>query len=81
MVPGQKFLIHVRQVASAIFGLGLENFPLKILLVKKNPIGSGQKVPRLKTGRPLIHYKSKVCLGWVRAHLYLAYMHTLALPS
>jgi len=67
MGPGQFF---VARVGSAIFGLGLENFPLKIpkfsiffLSDQKKFIGSGQKVPESKTGQPLIYRGSKVCSG------------------
>jgi len=55
---------------TAIFGLslGLEIFPnpkFSIIspLGQKNLIGSGQKVPWLKTGWPLIYYGSKVRSG------------------
>jgi len=41
------------------FGLGLENFPLKVSIFSP----SGQKVPRSKAGRPLIYYGSKVSSG------------------
>jgi len=53
------------------FGFGIKNFPLKsqifqilALLVKKNLIGSGQKVPGSKQGQHLIYCGSKVCSGW-----------------
>jgi len=52
------------------FGFGI--FSLKILknsifslLIKKNLIWLGQKLPRSKTGRPLIYCGSKLCSGWV----------------
>jgi len=51
-------------------------FPFKILkylnffpCCQKNLIGTGQKIPRSKTGWPLIYYRSKVRSGWVRDHL------------
>jgi len=56
------------QIVSAIFGLGLENFPRKSqifqlfdLRVKKILIGSGQKVPGSKPDWPFIYCRSKVC--------------------
>jgi len=35
------------------------------LQVKKNVLGSGQKVPGSEPGWPLIYCGSKVCSGWV----------------
>jgi len=57
------------------FGFGFGKFPLKITIFSifspfgSKKISSGQKVPGSKTGWPLIYYGSKVCSGWVRAHL------------
>jgi len=80
---GQNFLTRVGSifccsgwVGSDIYGLGLnfENFPLKrqifqlfSLRVKKNCFGSGRKVPRSKSGWPLIYCRSKVSSGRVRS--------------
>jgi len=57
-------------VGSAISGFG--NYPLQISNFsifspsgQKNSIGSGQKVPGSKTGRPLIYCGSKICMGLV----------------
>jgi len=69
---GQKFLTRVglaqffvARVGSAIYGLGLnlENFCLKHQIFQFFLFGSGQKVPGLKAGRPLIYCGSKVSLG------------------
>jgi len=74
MGPGQNFLprmspLFVARVGSAIFGLGLENFPSKSQIlqffsrrVKRNCFWVGQKVPGLKMGQPVIYRGSKVCL-------------------
>jgi len=53
------------------FTLKIPNFSIFCLQVKKNIFGPGQKAPGSKTGWPLIYIGSKVCSGWVRAHLYL----------
>jgi len=75
MGPGQKILTQVRsgQPSMALFG----KFPLKMLNFsiyfpsgQKNLFRSGKKVPRSNGGQPLIFCGSKVCSGWVRAHLY-----------
>jgi len=57
-------------VRSAIFGLGLEIFPLNIpnfqylpIGSKKDLIGLGQKVPGSKTGQPLIYCSGRVGTG------------------
>jgi len=42
---------------------------------QKNLFGSGQKVPGLKAGQPLIYCWSKVSSGRVRAHLYRQYLN------
>jgi len=63
---GQKFLTRV-VVGSAIFGLGLENFPLKYHIFNFFLFGLGQKVPGSKAGWPLIFCGSKVCLSQVRS--------------
>jgi len=79
LTPGQvKFLLlWSGRVSHLWFGFGFGKFPLKIqknsifaLWVKKNLVGSGQKVPGSKPGWPLIYCGSKVCSGQVRAHLY-----------
>jgi len=75
---GNFYWLGSGRVGSAINGLGwnLENFSLKCqifqffsLRVKKNLLGSGQKVPGSKAGRPLIYCRSKVSSGRVRTHL------------
>jgi len=54
-------------------GLDLENFSQNynfsvfFACDQKNLIRSGQKVPRSKTGQPLIYCASKVCTGRVRS--------------
>jgi len=50
------------------FGFGkislkMSNFSIFSLQVKKNLLGSGQKVPRSRAGQPLIYCGSKVCSG------------------
>jgi len=64
---GQFFVARVSHLR---FGFGFGKSPLKIPnfsiffhLSQKNLIAFGQKVPRSKTGRPLIYCGSKVCLG------------------
>jgi len=59
-------------------GLGLENFTLKCqnfhffpLRIKKNLLGSGQKVAGSKADWPPIYCRSKVSSAWVRAYLFL----------
>jgi len=52
------------------FPLKISNFTIFSLLVKKNIIGLGQKVPGSKTGQPPTYCGSKVCSGRVRAYLY-----------
>jgi len=72
---GQKILtwvwlgqFFVAPVESAIFGLGLENF---LPSGQKNLFELVQKVSGSKMDQRLIFYRSKVCSGRVRAHLYL----------
>jgi len=57
-------------------GFEFGNFPLKMSKFsiffpsdQKNLFGSGQKVPGLKAGWPLIYCRSKLGSDWVRAHL------------
>jgi len=61
------------RVRSAIFGLGLENFPKKSKnfqcfshWIKKDLFGTGQKEPGSKTGQPHFYSGSKLFSGWVR---------------
>jgi len=67
---GTKILIPV---GSAIYGLGLKNFPLNAKFFvfspsdQKNFFGSGQKVPGSKAGQPLIYCQSKVSSGRARS--------------
>jgi len=76
---GQFF---VAWVGSAIFGLGLENFPLKISNFSIfSPSGQkifhwdGSKSTRAPDGSAsyLLRVKSMLGLGWVSAHLYFSY--------
>jgi len=62
--PCQNFLTWARSATSG-FGKFLLKISSFFLQVKKHLIGSGQKIPRLKTGQPLIYCRSKVNLGWV----------------
>jgi len=74
MDPGQKFLtwkgsdqqsfIRVRKISPK--NAKFLNF---FLQVKNNLIGLGPKVPGSMMGWPLFYCGSKVCSGWVRAHL------------
>jgi len=49
------------------FPLQMSNFSIFFPSDQKKSLRVGQKVP---AGRPLIYCRSKVSLGWVRAHLY-----------
>jgi len=75
---GQFFVARVGsgQVSHLWFGFEFGKFPLKMSNFsifcpsgQKNLFGSGQKVPGLEAGRPLIYCRSKVISGRVRAHL------------
>jgi len=68
MGPDQTFLTQVRLGQPSLVWVWkispkIPNFAIFSLRVKKNIIGSGQKVHGSKTIRPLIFYWSKVCLG------------------
>jgi len=70
MDRSQKILTRV---GSAIigFGLDLEISPKNLLpLDQKILFRLGQKVPGSKIGKPLFNFGSKVCMGWVRAHIW-----------
>jgi len=64
---------HVMGPGQQIYGLGLENFPLKFQTFQFFPSGQKKspwvwsKSTQVKAGRPLIYCGSKVCSGWVRS--------------
>jgi len=66
---GRKFFIWA---GSATWDSGkfLPNPTIFLFWVKKNLIGSGQKIPGSRASRPFIYYESKVCSCRVRAHLW-----------
>jgi len=71
MSPGKFFVARVGSGRVSHLWLRFEfgKFPPKIsnfsIFGKKNLFWLGQKVPRSKAGRPLIHCGSKVSSGWV----------------
>jgi len=65
--PGQPSFVWVWKIYSKNLKFSIFNF---FPLGKKNIFGLGQKVPVSKMGQLLIYCRSKVCLGWVWAHLY-----------